>query len=198
MNKWTFIFILLMLSGGVCAISIRPLTQATAGGIAQREAIKAESLAAAARETAAAAELRTSERAATSAARVTFSRVAIGGGVFLIVAIGAAFAFRAGGDMVQSVRLARLPVTRQIAPGAFVTMIDGRGWLIDAYSGRRALLSSAADVDQVRAAIMAQSLTVDRLSLAAERIATRTGDAAPADFLPHIGQMTQIRAETQP
>ncbi len=193
MNKWTFIFIILILAVGVCAISIRPLSLSVAGGIAQRDAIRADSLAAAARTDAAAAGLRATERAATSTARVTFTRVAIGGGVFLIVVIGAAFGFRAAGDAVQSVRLARLPVARQIAPGAFVTEISGAAWLIDSYSGRRALLSSAADVDEVRAQIMGRALTVDRLALAAERIGSRTKDAAAADMLPHIGELSQAR-----
>lgn len=196
MNKWMFVFLILILSAGVCAVSVRPLSLAWAGGIAQRETIKAESLAASAREAAAAAEIRTSERAATSTARVTFSRVAIGSGVFVIVIIGAGLAFRVGGDMVQSVKLARLPVTRQIAPGAFVTRIDDKPWLIDSYSGRRALLSSAADVDQVRAMIMAQLLTVDRLALSAERIATRTRNAQPADMLPHIGSAMKIEEQS--
>lgn len=193
MNKYTFLLIVGLLAAGVCAISIRPLSLSVADGIQSRDAIRAESLAAAARTQAAAAELRANERAQTSAARVTFSKVAIGGGVFLIVGIGAAFGFRAGGDMVQSYRLARLPVTKQIAPGAFVTSVDGAAWLIDAYSGRRALLSSAVDVDEVRAEIMTRLLTVDRLALAAERIATRTKDGRAGDMLPHIGQMSQVR-----
>lgn len=187
MRKWGFFLVLILLAGGVIAVTLHPLSSAAADRM--RAASAGAELAALARaeETAAAAALRVQEKQQTSAARVGVTWLGLGAVAAAIMAGAGAVTFRAAADMVNSTRAARLPVTRQIAPGAYVAELDGRFWLIDSYSGRRALLSSAADVDQVRADIQGRLLVTDRLATAAERIAISTRSPAPADMLPSMG-----------
>lgn len=182
MNKWFFLLVIILVAGAVVTVSIRPISNAMAGRVTLQAQVDVQ-------EQAALSAIRQGEAAATSQARIN-ARVGFWASLlFVITAFSVAVAFRAGGDMITSIKTTRLPVTRQIAPGAYVAIIppDNRPWLIDAYSGRRALLCEANTVDEVRAEIMSRQLTIERLAEAAENIASSTGDPAPADWLHHIG-----------
>lgn len=187
MNKWFFLLVIIFVTGAVVTIAVKPISNAMASRVQKQTEVSVQ-------EQAVLSGIRQAEQQATSQARVN-ARIAFWTGLTVatitaVVAVG----FRAGSEVVTSVKTARLPVTRQIAPGAYVALLppDNKPWLIDAYSGRRALLSEASDVDEVRAQIMSRSLTVDRLAQAAETIASHTGEASPADWLPYIGNQNQL------
>lgn len=185
MNRWFFLLVVILVAGAVAALTLQPISRAMANRVNMQTQVDVQ-------ERAALSNIRTSEKLETSAARTNASIALWSGFVAMILVVVVAVAFRAGGDVVTSIKTAQLPVARQIAPGAYVALIppDNKPWLIDAYSGRRALLSEANDVDEVRAQIMGRQLTVDRLAEAAESIAANTGNPAPADWLPHIGSHT--------
>jgi hypothetical protein len=185
MNKWVFLLVIILVAGAVVTLTMQPVSRAMADRVNMQTQVDMQ-------ERAVLSDIRQAEKQATSAARTSASIALWSGFVAVVLVIVIAVAFRAGGDMVTSLKTAQLPVARQIAPGAYVALIppDNKPWLIDAYSGRRALLSEATDVDEVRAQIMGRQLTVDRLAEAAESIAAGTGSPAPADWLPHIGSHT--------
>ncbi|MCP4428261.1 MAG: hypothetical protein GY803_27550 [Chloroflexi bacterium] len=194
MNKWTFSLILVLLAGVVIVAVVTNITRPAALAVANRIERQTGIVLA---EQDAAARLRGEEDEATSAARVATIRAVFYTGAFVVGIVGAAVVFRAGGDMVTTSKTARLPVARQIAPGTYVARLADGVWLIDSYSGRRALLSQPQDVDLMRAEIVTRKLTVDRLAEAAESIAANTGDPAPGDWLAHIGQRNDKIKELQ-
>ncbi|MCA9936824.1 MAG: hypothetical protein KC415_22970 [Anaerolineales bacterium] len=187
-HKVTFFLVLFAAVVIVAIVSLRPLSLATADKIRAASAGEEAAALARAEEAAALAQLRVQEKQQTSRARVAVTWLGFGAVGLAVAAAAGAVTARAASDIAQSAKEARLPVTRQIAPGAFVTQLDNQPWLIDAYSGRRALLSDGANVDETRALIMGRLLTVDRLAKAAESIAASTNSPAPGDWLSHIGE----------
>ena len=184
-----FVFVLALLAGVVIVGSIAtvPLSTAKARQMDAQNAAISRMAAAAALEAEQKAALRVEERTAVSPwlTALTVLVVVSGGGV--AAALGAAGAARGGADVARSVRTARLPVAKQIAPGAFVYELRGEYWILDNYTGRRALLSDRAGRDAVRMQVMERLALVDRLATSAERIAIGTRSAAPGDWLAHIG-----------
>lgn len=198
MNK--FVFVLVLLAGVVIVggLAIVPLSAAKARNMDARNAGLSRIAAAAALEAEQSAAVRIQERR-------SMSRWYTGGGIAVVVVgvtvtafLGLAVATRAGADISRSYRTARMPVAQQIAPGAYIYQLDGVYWILDSYTGSRALLSDRAGRDAVHALITDRLLTIDRLAASAERIANSTHNAQPADWLPQIGSyQSQIEVENQ-
>lgn len=128
------------------------------------------------------------ERAAVSTARVQAVRAsyaAMAGAAVLAVVSGVGVVWRI---WMQQLRIAQMPVARRIADGLVLIEERGRLMLVDVWTGRRALLSDAAGVDQLRAQITERLLVTARLAASAERIGVATRDGRAADALPLIGE----------
>jgi hypothetical protein len=164
------------------SLAVTPLSQAKArnmdarnAGLARIAEAEARAAEARAQQAAAAAAAAAAERAAISPWLAVAGRVAVVVGVVAVVAAGGGVAVVVGSvaysQSVQNKQLAKLPVTKQIADRAFVFQAeDGRYWLLDSMTGRRALLSSAADVDQLRAGIVREQIIIQELGKTAVEI----------------------------
>ena len=85
-------------------------------------------------------------------------------------------------------RMARLPVARRIADGVHLIEDRGQMWLLDMWTGQRALLADAQGVSMMRAQIMERVLVAHRLAQTVERVGIATRDGRVVDALPAIGE----------
>ncbi len=180
MNKVVFLLFLFVGLVVCVAVAVWPLSQAKARQLDARNAGLARIAAAEAAAAEARAETTAAERTAVSPYLVAVGRVSLVVVAVVVVAVGAGVAVVAVvvayGQVQQNRRLAALPVTRQIAERAYVFQADdGRYWLLDGMSGRRALLSSAADVDALRAGIVREQVILQELGRTAVEV-SRLGD----------------------
>jgi len=165
--------------------------QATATALAFRA--RQDEAAAAAYATRAATAV--SERVAISPVWQATQFIFLGMAALVIIGLGLAAMARAGVQVQQARQLARLPVTQAIGHGVYLTHRDDEILLIDLFTGGVARLGDEVAVQPIRAGLMDRRLAVERLAQAAEHIAQTTGDASPADWLPHIGDRSPLTLE---
>lgn len=189
-----FVFVALV---AAVAIAVTPLSNAKArnmdarnAGLARIANAEAQAAEARARQQQQAAALAAQERAAVSPWLAVAGKVGIATLVVILAVGGASLATVttavAYAQVQQNREIARLPVTRQIAERAFVFKgEDGRYWLLDSMTGRRALLSSAADVDALRAGIVREQIVLQELGKTAVEISrhNRNGNQPAMDWL---------------